>query len=280
MATSTYSAISTLVGEIYEIALMNATEQNIMAPLVTTWNDTQSSQPRMWATYSGGTFGATAETADLSSQALTPAAAGTATPAVYAQQIVLSNRRIKSDPMGARNEAGIYLGNGAAEHIDTNLAGLFSSFTGGTVGTAGGTLTWANVFRAQAYMRANKVPGSYVAVFRPEQWYYLNAATSGVPTLLQSNQGFMDSVLRPFYQGSYSGIDFLVDANITSGTAAVAGMFARPAVYLDIRQPFVIQPEYDASLAGNGAWELNASLEYAYGVFRPTYGVQMIGTSS
>lgn len=280
MASSYYSDISTLVGNIYEIAFMSATEGNVLAPLVTTFGDRNSSEPRVWATYSGGTFGTTAESADLSSQALTPSAAGTATPAVYAQQIVLTNRRIRSDPMGAQSEAGRFLGEGAAAHIDTNLAGLFSSLTGGTVGSAGGTLTWADVFRAQAYIRTQKVMGPYVCVLHPVQWYYLNAATSGVPTLLQSNQTFMDSVLRSFYQGSYSGIDFLVDANIASGTAAVGGMFARPAIFLDVRQPFTIQPEYNASLSGNGAWELNASMEYAYGVLRPTFGCEMIGTSS
>lgn len=278
MASSYYSDISTLVGNIYEIAFMTATEGNVLAPLVTSWGDRASSEPRVWATYSGGTFGTVAESGDLSSQALTPSAAGTATPSVFAQQIVLTNRRIRSDPMGAQSEAGQYLGGKAAEHIDTNLAGLFSSFTGGTVGSAGGTITWANVFRAQAYLRSNKVAGGYTCVMHPVHWYYLTA-TSDVPTLLQSNQTFMDSVLRQFYQGSYSGIDFLVDANISSGTAAVGGMFTRPAAYIDVRQPFVIQPQYDASLSGNGAWELNASMEYAYGVLRPTYGVQMIGTS-
>jgi len=71
-----------------------------------------------------------------------------------------------------------------------------------------------------------------------------------------------------------------VDANITSGTAAVGCMFARPAIALDIRQPFTINPQLDASYSGNGAWEVNASMEYAYGVYRPTFGAQLIVTSS
>ena len=163
--------------------------------------------------------------------------------------------------------------------MDTQLAGLFSSLTGGTVGSAGGTLTWANVFLAQAKMRTNKLGGPYTCVLHPVQWYYLTSASSGVPTLMQS-EAIKDSVVGTFYQASFGGIDFYVDANITSGTAAVGAMFVRDAMVLDIRQPFKIEPQYFAKISGNGGWELNASMEYAYGVYQPTYGVQMVGTSS
>jgi hypothetical protein len=94
------------------------------------------------------------------------------------------------------------------------------------------------------------------------------------------NTALAESIVKNFYQASFGGIDFFVDANITSGTAAVGAMFAKPAIALDMRQPFTINPQWDASYSGNGAWEVNASMEYAYGVYRPTFGVQMIGTSS
>jgi hypothetical protein len=57
-------------------------------------------------------------------------------------------------------------------------------------------------------------------------------------------------------------------------------MFARSAIALDMRQPFTINPQWNASYSGNGAWELNASIEYAYGVYRPKFGCEMIGTSA
>jgi hypothetical protein len=276
---STYAGISTLVANVYETALMVAQEGNVVAPFVTTFTDSMSSAPRIFGSYSGGTFAAVAESADMSQQAFNASAGGTLTPSVYGSMALLTMRRIKSDPANAQREAGVYLGETASAHIDTNLVGLFSSLTGGTVGTAGGTLTWANIFRAQAYLRSNKVFGSYACVLHPVQWYYLTAATSGVPTLMQ-NTSIAESVVSNFYQASFGGMDFFVDANITSGTAAVGAMFARPAMALDMRQPFTINPQWDASYSGNGAWELNSSMEYAYGVYRATYGVQMIGTSA
>lgn len=275
---STYAGIAGLVANVYELALLTAQEGNVIAPFVTTFT-AEGSAPRVFGSYSGGTFAAVAESADMTQQAFNASAGGTLTPSVYGQMALLTTRRLRSDPANAQADAGRYLGETAAAHIDTNLAGLFSSLTGGTVGTAGGTITWANIFRAQAYLRTNKVFGTYACVLHPVQWYYLTSATTGVPTLMQ-NTSIAESFVGGFYQASFGGIDFFVDANIASGTAAVAGMFAKPAIALDVRQSFAIAPQWNASYSGNGAWELNASMEYAYGVFRPTYGVQMIGTSA
>lgn len=281
MANSMYSDISTLVGNVYDIALHSARDMNIMAPIVTTWTNLGDSRPRIWATYSGGTFASLAESADAASQAFTPSAAGTATPVLYAQQIILTDRRIKTDPMGAQSEAGRHLGEKAAEHVDTTLCGtaIFAGLTGGTVGTAAGTLTWANIMRASAYLRTAKAPGPYFVVLHPVHWYYLTSASSGVPTLLQNNAALLNGPLAQFYQGSYAGMNFLVDANIPGTTAGTAAMFAREAIYLDVRDPFAIEPQRDASLGG-GAWELNATLEYVAGVYRPTFGCQLLGVTS
>ena len=276
---STYTGISTLIANVYNNAVHAAFEGNVISPHIEVWQDSSSPAPRVFGSYSGGTFLAVAESADNAAQAFNAASSGTLTPAVYAQMIELTNRRLRAEPGRAQREAGIHLGNTLASSVDTQLAGLFSSLSGGTVGTAGGTLTWANVFLAQAKMRTNKMAGPYTCVLHPVQWYYLTSASSGVPTLMQS-EAIKDSVVGTFYQASFGGIDFFVDANITSGTAAVGGMFVRDAMVLDIRQPFKIEPQYDAKISGNGGWELNASMEYAYGVYQPTHGVNMVGTSS
>ena len=274
---STYSGIATLVGNIYSLALQTATEGNVIAPLVTNWGDKMDSQPRVWSTYSGGTFATVGEGDDMSAQAFTATVAGTATPATYGQMAFLTDRRIRTDAMNAQVDAGVFLGNTAAVHSDANLAGLFTSLTAGDVGSAGGTITWANVFKASANLRANKVPGPYFCVLAPGQWYHLTAVSSGVPSLIQ-NEAFSNSVIAPFYNGSYAGINFFVDANITAGTAAIGGMFGKQAMFIDPRQPFGIEYQRDAS-RGGGGWELNATMEYAYGLFRPTFGAKMIGTT-
>lgn len=275
---STYGSMSALIGNIYSLALHTAREMDVVAPLITAWTG-DDSRPRVWATYSGGTFASNDENTDATAQAFTATAAGTATPATYVQQIFLTDRRIKTDPLGAQGEAGRHLGETASVHVDTALVTLFSSMTGGTVGTAGGTLTWANVLRAQAYLRSNKAMGDVFCVLHPTQWYYLTSASSGLPQLMINN-GISEALINQgTYQGSFGNISFFLDANITSGTAAVGAMFAREAAYLDTRLPFQVEPQRDAS-RGGGGWELNARLEYVAGIYRPTFGVQMIGTSA
>ena len=276
---ATYTGISTLVANVYNNAIHAAVEGNVISPHIEVWQDSDSPAPRVFGSYSGGTFLAVAESADNAAQAFNATSSGTLTPAVYAQMIEMTNRRLRAEPGRAQREAGVHLGNTLASSVDTQLAGLFSSLSGGTVGTAGGTLTWANVFLAQAKMRTNKLAGPYTVVLHPVQWYYLTSASSGVPTPMQS-EAIKDSVVGSFYQASFGGMDFYVDANITSGTAAVGGMFVRDAMVLDIRQPYKIEPQYFAKISGNGGWELNASMEYAYGVYQPTHGVNMVGTSS
>jgi hypothetical protein len=113
---------------------------------------------------------------------------------------------------------------------------------------------------------------------RPEQWYYLTSASSGVPTLLQS-QDFMNDLYKGIYVGSAGGVDFGIDANITSGTAAVGGMFARQAIAYDERRGFRIETQRDAS-RGGGGFELDATIIYGVGIQRATFGVQLLGTSS
>ena len=274
---STFDGIKGLIGNVYAIALQSLREGNIMAPLVTTWADKNDSQPREWSNYSGGTFATVAETDDMAAQAFTAATGGTAVPATFGQMMFLTDRRIRTDVMNAQADAGQFLGGLAAEHVDSNLVNLFSSFTGGTTGTAGGTLTWANVLRGAAHLRTNKVPAPYQCVLPPVQWYYLSSAGSGVPQLMVV-ESIAESLIGQFYQGSFAGINFFVDANITSGTAAKGGIFGKQAIYLDRRQPFGIEYQRDAS-RGGGGFELNATMEYAYGVWRPTFGAQLIGTS-
>lgn len=273
---STYSTISTLIGNIYETALLKAREQSVMSGLVTVFSSTGNA-PRIWSAYSGGTFATITEATDMTAQTFDPAVAGTLTPAIYGSQSFITDIRIDTDTVQVVNDFGTHIGGEAGEHVDTNLVGLFTSFTGGTVGSAGGTLTWANIFRAQAYMRANKCFGRYACVMRPEQWYYLTSVSSGAPQLMVNND-LANGILGNFYSASLGNIDFFLDANITSGTAAVAGMFVPEAAALDNRRALRIENQRDAS-RGGGGWELNASMIYAYGVYRPTFGVKMIGTS-
>lgn len=275
---STYASISGLVANITDAVFLVASEQSILPTLSHVFNDSKSMAPRVWSTYTGGTITELSETTDLSAQTFIPAAAGTLIPKMFGQQYFLTDARINSDPFGVQNDASRDLGRIFAVEVDSALADNFSSFTGGTVGTAGGTITWANIHRAAAYLRANFAPQPYACVLRPEQWYSLSSASTGVPTLMQS-PAWMDSLAANFYVSSWGGIDFFIDANVNAGTAAVGAMFSEDALVYDLRRPFKIEVQRDAS-RGGGGWELNATIIYASGIYRPTFGVQVLGTTA
>ena len=273
---STFAAISSVINNIFEGALLTARQVGVMPPLVTVWNDRSDSNPRVFSSYTGGTVVTLAEVTDGTAQTFTPAPYGTASSSQYWYGGYFTDQRLASDPFGVARDFSADAGGLLGKQVDTDLVGTFSSFTGGTVGTAGGTITWSNIMRAKAYLQSQNAVGPVFAVLRPEQWYYLTEATS-VPALIQS-PAFMDS-LAAGYQASWGGIDFFVSSNITSGTAAVAGMFVPQASYLDVRRALRIEQQRDAS-RGGGGYEINATMIYAKGVYRPTFGVQMIGTSS
>jgi hypothetical protein len=280
--TNTSALLGTLLNNIQEIALLAASEQDIVAPLVHNYfagSDTMA--PRTVAAYTGGTMGTIGETTDLTPQTLSPAASKTFYPAIYAASYILTDARIASDPYGAAADAGKDLGRLASVGIDTNLIGLFnpsSTFTAGTIGTQAAALTWPLIAKASALLRQKFAPGPYNAVLTPAQWYDLTAATSGVPTLFQA-QELMNQMGAAFYQASWAGINFYVDANApgTAGTC-FSGIFSMDAIGLDIRRGLRIEAQRDASLGG-GAIELNASIVYAYGAMRPTFGCGLIGAT-
>lgn len=276
---STYTSIGALVNNIWETALLTASEQSVMTRLVRNFTDANGLGDRAWATYTGGTWIANLpEADDLSAQTFTPGSAGVFTPVITGANYFLTDARLASDPFAAQRDAGLDLGRLYGVAVDALLVGKFSSLTGGTVGSAGGTLTWANILRADAYLRAAHAPAPYACVLRPEQWYYLTSVSSGVPTLMVSEQ-LMANIGANYYAASYGNINFFIDANITTGTAAAAGMFSQDAIGFDIRKAFSIEPQRDASRSGGG-WELNATAWYGAGVYRPTFGVYMIGTSA
>jgi len=279
MAINTSGSISTYLSNIYEAALLTAREQSIMSRLVTVWGDGQGMNGRAISTYSGGTFGAIAETAEASAQAFTPSTSGTLTPSVYAAAYQLSDMRVASDPFGVTADAGRDLGQLYAVGVDTNLCGtaIFSNLTAGTVGATVTALLWSTgVNKASARIRAQKAPGPYACVLAPAQWYDLSSSAT-IPALLQSQD--LMAEFGQFYQATWSGINFYVDANITDTSGTVIGaMFNVQSIGLDIRRGFRIEPQRDASVGG-GLTELNASAVYAYGLYRPAFGCTMSGAS-
>lgn|SRR5574341_33454 len=269
VAYNTEANIADFVNTVWADAMLVARDNNVMRPLVTNFGDLQGLAVRKNAEYGTATFNQIAETDDLSSQAITPSVKQTLTPYEYGAQAFITDSRLETDIYAARSDIAQELGAAYGQKLDTFLVGLFSSLTGGTVGAAGSNLTWANFLAAITKMRRALAPRPWAAVLTPEQWHCLGTAVAPGVTVTNA-PSFQDEFLRQFYVNTIAGVDIFLSANIGTGTSVYGGMFSRNALALDMRRPFRMEPERDASRRGV---ELNVSSIYAYGVWRPQYGV-------
>jgi len=276
MATG-YSRVADLnsyFNNIYEDAVFAARESTLATRLVTVFTDGAGDQTRTLPQYAQVTYASVAETEDFSNPTqFSKSALATLTPGEVMAQIILTDRRIETDPDNARADATQELGVAAAQKVDTDIFGNFSSLTCGTAGASGSTMTWGYFFAAASILRGNNIPGPWYAVLHPYHWHDLGVAVAPGTTVTNS-PGFQDEVLRRWYVGSVAGIDIFYSNNVpTSSTDAYSAIFNPRALAYDLRRDYRLEPERDAS---KRAWELNATMLYAHGVWRPTWGVQII----
>lgn len=269
------SDISSYINTIWEASILVARDNNVMSGLVRTFNDRTGVAGRQNSQYGGATVNSITETTDLVGQAFTPASIATLTPSEVGAQYFLTDTRVESDPFAVRNDAATDLGGAMATKMETDLISSFSSFTGGTVGTAGSAITWQKFFNAEALLRQQKAPYPYYCAMSPYQWNVLASAASVAGTRTNASNSLMDEVNNNFFVRAVGGVLVFVSANITSDANddATGGMWSRDALALDMRRAPRIEVERDASRRG---WELNLSSVYAYGVWRPRFGIKMI----
>jgi hypothetical protein len=271
------SDISSFVNSIFEDALFVARDNNLMQPLVTTFSDAQGLASRKLQAYGTATIRPISESDDLVSQTYAPSALTTLTPAEFGAQIVLTDLRMESDPFEARDDAARELGVAMAQSIENNLVSTFTSLTGGTIGTAGSALTWGHFTAAMTTLRMQNAPLPYFCVLSPAQYHSLakSASIAGATSAVAPN--FQDEVTRRWWIQSFGPVDIYVTSNIAAGTAVYGAMFARQAIAYDERRAPRLEPQRDAS---RRAWELNMSTVYAYGVWRPSFGVTIVSDGS
>ena len=267
------SNITSFINTVFEAAILVARENNIMTGLVRTFNDRTGVATRQNSQYGGMTINQIAETDDLVGQAFTPSSIATLTPAEYGGQYFFTDTLVESDPFNVRQDAAQDMGEALATDVDTKLFSDFTSFTGGSVGASGSAITWSYVYAMEALLRAQKAPYPYFFACTPYQWKILKAASVVSGTRTNASEDFMNSMRRSmFFVHQEGGIFMYVSANLyTSGTDAVAGLWSRDALGYDVRRAPRMEPERDASRRGT---ELNLTMLYGHGVWRPTFGVQ------
>lgn len=265
------------IQKIYEDALFVARENNLMTSLVTNYTG-QGIAPRISSEYSSATIAAVNDDDDLTSQSFKPTVLSTLTPSEVGAQYLITDQRLESDPMGVQQAAALELGAAMATKIETDLIGNFSSFTGGTAGTAGSTMTWDYFFAAVSQLRAQKAPAPYYAVLHPYQIHDL-AKAAAVTGTINNTPNFGDEVMRNRFFMMAAGCMIFESANLTpdGNDDVTAGIFSPMALALDVRRAPRIEPERDAS---RRATELNLSAVYAHGVWRPKFGVKLISDAT
>lgn len=279
MALNTYSDITSYVNTIFEDSRFLAREMNLMSSLVTVFN-AQGWMTRTVPIYPAMTAQKVAETDDMSNgQSFGKSTLASFTPGEAASQHLLSDRRMETDPDNAQGDAIRELSGAISTQVDTDLAGLFSSFSTGK-GTAGSVAAIVNVAAAIAVLRNNtKMTGSNNVVLHPYQWHDIWLEL-GQP---QANKAFLgefaNQAMRDYAVGNMIDGQWYTSTNVTGGGGGTCygGVFRQEALALDVRRPYRLEPERDAS---KRAWELNATMGYGYGTLRSSYGVYIVSDAS
>ena len=233
MANTTTSTLDDLFTNIIAQARFTAEEQSLMLGLVTQYNiGNQAGTTIKVPKYPAITAAGLTEGTDMTGTAVSTSSVSVEVGEVGAQ-VVLTDLAA----MGAGNpadELGTVLGNAIATKIDTDLIALFSGFSS-ALGAAAAELTVADLFKAAATLRANKVTGSMAAVVHPFQAYQLKANLTN--TFANPNGGdLQNEAMRNGYVGTIAGIDVYESANVAvdGNDDAVAAVFAPEALAIAI----------------------------------------------
>lgn len=268
--------LNSYFNNIYEDTVFVAREQAIAARLVRVFSDGRGDQTRTNSTYPEVSALSVAETEDFANPTrFDKSLLATLTPGEVMAQVMLSRRRIETDPQNARGDASLELGAALAKKIDTDILSCGSALTGGTIGGLGSAATWGQFFAALTILRDNNVPPPYRAVYHPNAWYAMGTAVAAQAGVSQTNAPeFQDRVMREFWVARVAQVDIFISSNVleSGGTAAYNMVFNPNAIAFDSRRGITLEPEYDAS---KRAWELNCHALYAYGAWRPLWGVQV-----
>ena len=271
MASTTSTTLDDLFVNIVAQARFTAEEQSLMVGLVTQYN-IQSSAGKVIQVpkYSAVTAADLTEGTDMSSTAVSTSKVDISIGEVGAQVVLTDMATYGAD--SPATAMGTILGSAIATKIDKDLLALFTGFSG-ALGSAGAEITVADLFKAAATLRANKVTGTINAVVHPYQAYQLKAGLTN--TFANPNGGdLQNEAMRSGYVGTIAGINVYESANIVidGSDDAIGAVFAPEALAIAIKRDFNMAPQRDESLR---AWELNATAVYGVAELDDSYGVKI-----
>lgn len=275
-----YADITSLINDIHSGALFVLRQQNLLVRTVTVFRDTAGMAPRKNSEYGAANPREAGEGEDVTPTKFDRSALSTLTPARHADQFFLSDQRVATDDQNVAVDGALELGASFAQYVDGKIATNFTSLTGGTIGTAGGTLTWSKLIAGRSLMQGLKVPGPYWCALHPYQWNHLvqEAATPG--TSITAAPGLQDALVASYFVTNIlGGVYFVITPSIEvdADSDAIGAMYSSLALAYDERKAFNTRPERDESREGV---EVNASMWFAHGTWAPARGIKLIGDAT
>lgn len=275
VAINTWGDVSAIAQAVQEDAYFIIREVATMQNLVTVYRDMSGGNLRKSYKYNSGSAKTIGDADDLTSDAFTPSADQTLTPAEIGEQFFITDLRAESDaPENILADAARELGLAANDKVESDLLGDMASLTGGAIGASGSAITWgyvaAAISQARNANKSNSVP--LVAVMHGYQWAVLAKSASIAGASVAPAPGFQEQITRTGFVGEFMGVPLYQVFGGLSGTDFVGGVFPRLSIALDWRRAIRVRPERDESRRG---LELNMSAVYAHGIWRPELGVKM-----
>jgi len=270
---TTSSTLSELYTNITQEAIFTFQETSVMRPLVTLYPLMGSGKTAEVPVYPAISAAAVNEATDLSNTAVNPTSA-TITASEIGVMTTLTDLGASSASRNVGADIGKLFGEAIAKKVDTDLVGLFSSFTTNTAGAAGTELTADLLFKAQAQLRTLSVPAPYYAVFHPKALFNLKKTLTqaGYGTSAYAVSEIGNEALRNGYIGRIAGIDVFENANLSidGSDDSVGGVFHPQSIGLAMKEDFKVETQRDASLR---ATEIVASIVYGKAVVKESFGV-------
>tara|TARA_E500000318_G_C3548302_1_gene207703 strand:- start:523 stop:1368 length:846 start_codon:yes stop_codon:yes gene_type:complete len=269
---TTSSTLSELYTEIIQEAIFTFQETSVMRPLVTTYNISGQGKQIAVPVYPAISAAAIAEGTDLSNTAVNPTEA-TITASEIGVMTTLTDLGRDSASRNVAADIGKLFGDAIADKVDTDIAGLFSSFSS-DIGSAGTELTPELIFKAVATLRANNVPAPYYGVFNPKAAFNLKKVLTNAGYTTSSNavSELGNEALRSGYIATVAGVQIFENSNIAIDQYddAIGGVFHPVSLGLAMKEDFKVETQRDASLR---ATEIVATITKGQGVVKSDYGV-------
>jgi hypothetical protein len=274
---TSYTQISSLVQSIQEGALATLNDRAVLAQTVTVLRGSGVA-PRKGYEWTDMTVKSLAETDDIAPDQFDKSLLATLTPARWGMNILMTDARVNSDWEDTRRAAATEMGAKHAAKVTAQIASHFSSLTGGTVGSALGTLSWSNIHAAVAKLMQADVVGPYYCVLGAGQAYHLLNAINVSNAAFQNSAATADMAARGLFTlPMFSDVKFAVSSQITgaAGGTAYGAMYAQAALAFDERVAFNVAAQRDES---RRAWELTSDQWYATGTWAAARGITLLGT--